>query len=180
MITTIMGIVKFKENHLLLNAVFGVLKTEDGPLDLTLAHGISRISLVKGTLPIKYDSTTESKLDNLGILREVETFNKQFPTVVQGYRDELFKFDNLPKDKNKLDWLAEMRATKFNLMEHIIKCNTNNTPVTFKLSNSTGEQCTHINGVITDVWADILDVKVASNVQTKISTNDIISITYGG
>ena len=178
MITTIIGKVEFKKDYLLLGTVLGVLKTDDGPLDLTLSPGISRISLVKRTLPIKYDSTIENQLDNLGVLGEVETFNNQFPTVVKGYRDELFKFNDLPKHIIKQDWLKGVQEIKNNLVKHVIECGKSGITVTFKLAASDGEQC--INAVITSWLNDILHVRTAHNLQFKVSLDHVISITYGG
>lgn len=189
MITTIIGVIKFKEDHVLINSILGVLKTEDGPLDLTLNQCISRVSLIKGTLPIKYNSEIENKLDKMGILEEVETFNKQFPTVVQGYRNELFKFDSLPLSKNRLDWLSEIRNLKINLSNHIHKCYGDCLKVSIELTCLFEPEIKGsiirgqiIGGQIVAVEedTDFIYVKTLSKPSLKISLDNIISLTYGG
>ena len=183
MITTIIGRVEFKEDYLLLGTVLGVLKTDDGPLDLTLRPGISRISLVKGTLQIRYDSTIENQLDNLGVLGEVEAFNKQFPTVVKGYRDELFKFDDLPIDKSKLEWLENMYDLKAEFFAHIHKCHVENLKVEIVLVAPMIGYEIHslpLKGHIVGVQNNIIQLKNSSVSNIMISLDNIVSLTYGG
>jgi hypothetical protein len=183
MITTIIGDLVFHPDHVFIVSVQVILKTEEGPSDLTLASHLKKISLVKGTLPIQYDSKGESQLKEFGILEEVKNFNKSLMTVIQGYRNELFKFDTLPKGKDKLDWLSEMRNLKAEFFAHIHKCHMENLQISIEVAYPILGFKIHeqpLKGRIIQVDDDD-DIHLENLTRTLIiSLDSIISLTYGG